>query len=262
MSDSEDEQTLLLPAERESMILNLLAGQGPLRVNELSAMLDVSEPTIRRDLARLEKAHKVRRMHGGAMLEGDPIFEPPVLQRQSLNTPAKKRIGKVAADLINDGETVIILGGSTTLEIIPYIKNKRNLTIITDSILIAMGLANNAINCILVGGNLLQPELTVEGRLAELCLAELRANKAIFGVRAVNFEQGLMLDRLSEVGTFKACIQAASEVILVADHSKFNSVATAVLGPLKTVQSVITDTDVQPDIPLRLKQLDIAVYIA
>ena len=262
MDQSEDKQSLLLSAERESKILGLLTSQGPLRVNELSDMLDVSEPTIRRDLARLEKSHRLRRVHGGAVLEGDSIFEPPVLQRRSLNRLAKKRIGKVAADLINDGETVILLGGSTTLEIIPHLKGKSNLTVITDSILIAMGLANMAITCIMLGGTLLQPELTIEGHLAELCLAELHANKVILGVRAINFEQGLMLDRLSEIGTFRACIQAAHEVILVADRTKFNSIATAVLGPLKMVQSIVTDLDVSPEIPVRLKELGINVSLA
>jgi DeoR family transcriptional regulator, aga operon transcriptional repressor len=262
MDDSEEKQSLLLSAERESKILDLLASQGPLRVNELSDILDVSEPTIRRDLDRLEKSHRLRRVHGGAVLDGDTIFEQPVLHRRSLNKLAKKRIGKVAADLIKDGETIILLGGSTTLEIIPYLKKKDNLTVITDSILIAIALANMAITCVMLGGTLLQPELTIEGHLAELCLSELHANKVILGVRAINFERGLMLDRLSEIGIFRASIQAAEEAILVADQTKFKSTATAVLGPLKMVQSIVTDMDVQPEIPDRLKELGINVFLA
>ncbi len=262
MSDAEEKQSLLLSAERDEKILNLLGNQGPLRINELSSMLDVSEPTVRRDLARLEKSHLVRRVHGGAMLESDSIFEPPVLQRRSLNKQAKKRIGKVAADLIEDGETVILLGGSTTLETVSYLGGKNNLTVITDSVLIAQALANYSIHCILLGGDLCPSELTVEGHLTELCLSQLQANRAIIGVRAVNFQKGLMLDRLSEIGTFKACIGIAREVILVADRSKFGAVATAVLGPLTMVHSVITEADVQPDIPLRLKQLGISVFLA
>ena len=262
ISDAEEKQSILLSAERDAKILDLLGSQGPLRVNELSTLLEVSEPTIRRDLARLEKFRLVRRMHGGAMLESDLIYEPPLLHRTSLNKPEKMRIGKVAADLIEDGETVILLGGSTTLEIIPFLNSKSNLRIITDSLLIAQALAHYAIPGILLGGDLYPSELTVEGHLTELCLSQLQANKAIIGVRAVNFENGLMLDRLSEIGKFRACIQVAREVILVADRSKFGAVGMAVLGPFKIVQSVITDNEVPSDIPLRLRQQGISVFIA
>jgi DeoR/GlpR family transcriptional regulator of sugar metabolism len=262
MKDAEGKQSLLLSVERDEKILDLLGSHGPLRVNELSTLLEVSEPTIRRDLARMEKSRMVRRVHGGAMLESDSIFEPPLLNRKSLNKPEKKRIGKVAADLIEDGETIILMGGSTTLEIIPFLISKNNLKVITDSLLIAQALAHYAIPCILLGGDLCQSELTVEGHLTELCLSQLQANKAIIGVRAVNFEKGLMLDHLSEIGKFRACIQVAREVLLVVDRSKFSAVGTAVLGPLIIVKTVITDSEVLPDIPLRLRQLGIGVFLA
>ena len=196
------------------------------------------------------------------MLESETIFEPPVLLRRSLNKQEKKRIGKAVADLIGADETIILMGGSTTLEIVPHLKGKSNLTIITDLRLIANALAKQGGTCIILGGNLVSSELTVEGHLTELCLSELQANKAIIGVRAVNFEQGLMLDRLAEIGTFRACMSVAREVILVVDHSKFGAVGTAVLGPLTMVQTVVTDVEVEPDIPLRLGKLGIRVILS
>lgn len=262
MIELDEKKQLLLSSERDTKILGLLASRGTLRVNELSSILEVSEPTIRRDLARLSKSHLVRRVHGGAMLETNTIVEPPIFQRRSLNKQEKKRIGKAASDLIVDGETVILMGGSTTLEIVPHLSGKGNLTIITDSVLIAHALANQGNTCVLLGGSLWPSELTVEGHLTELCLSELHANKAIIGVRAINFEHGLMLDRLSEIGTFRACIRIAHEVICVADHSKFDAVATAVLGPLTIIQHVVTDSEVEPDIPLRLSKLGIGVILA
>jgi len=196
------------------------------------------------------------------MLESETIFEPPVLLRRSLNKQEKKRIGKAVADLIGADETIILMGGSTTLEIVPHLKGKSNLTIITDSLMIANVLAKQGDTCIILGGNLVSSELTVEGHLTELCLSELQANKAIIGVRAVNFEQGLMLDRLGEIGTFRDCIRVAREVILVVDHNKFGAVGTAVLGPLTMVQTVVTDVEVEPDIPLRMGKLGIRVILA
>ena len=262
MIETDRKQSLLLNVERDEKILSLLASQGPLRVSVLSVALGVSEPTVRRDLARLRKNHQIQRVHGGAMLESETIFEPPVLLRRSLNKQEKKRIGKAVADLIDANETIILMGGSTTLEIVPYLKGRSNLTIITDSLMIANALAKQGDTCIILGGNLVTSELTVEGHLTQLCLSELQANKAIIGVRAVNFEQGLMLDRLSEIGTFRTCISVAREVILVVDHNKFGAVGTAVLGPLTMVQTVVTDDEVEPDIPLRLSKLGIRVVLA
>jgi DeoR/GlpR family transcriptional regulator of sugar metabolism len=253
----------MVPEERERKILDLLEDQGKIAVPLLVARLNVSEATIRRDLGRLAARHAIQRVHGGAMSLNGVELEPPVLKRASLHAAEKHRIGEVAAGLIANGDTVTLLGGSTTLEVSLHLREKKNLTVITDSLLIAQNVVKQAnINLIVLGGGVDSSELKMEGSLTQLCLRELHANKLIFGVRAVNFNQGLMLDRMPEVTIFRECMKAAAEAILVVDHSKFGQVATAVLGPLTAVSRVVTDRGVPPEAVAKLRGLGIDVVLA
>jgi DeoR/GlpR family transcriptional regulator of sugar metabolism len=252
----------MLSVEREERILAYLMKHGKGSVQELSRTLDISEVTVRRDLGRLSSHYPIQRIYGGAVLERAVPLEPPVLQRRDLFAEEKQRIGQVAADFIQDGETIMLLGGSTTLEIVGHLKNQKNITIITDSILIAEKAAKlQDTRCILLGGSVRPAELTMEGPLAQLCLKELRAHRIFIGARAINFAQGIMLNEVSEVTLYRDGIRMASEVILVVDHSKFGQVATAVLGPPTIMQRIVTDSAVDPQIPVRLRELGIEVTI-
>jgi DeoR family transcriptional regulator of aga operon len=257
-------QLLSLSTEqRQNEILGQVKSQGRVAVSQLSVEFDVSEATIRRDLRQMAANKLLQRVHGGAIRVHRMELEPPFLQRTRLHTREKQRIGAAAAHLINPGETVILIGGSTTLEIAPYLAQKENLTIITDSLLIAQSIAKNSTTTvILLGGVVRNSELTTGGHLVQLCLHELRANKVIFGVRAVNFDQGLLLDAAAEVMIFRQCIQAANDAILVVDHSKFGQTATAALGPLTLVTRIVTDDQISPEFCVRLRNLHIEVILA
>lgn len=253
----------MLSVEREWKIVAFVEEHGKGSVSELSRDLGVSEPTIRRDLRRLTARGLIRRVHGGAILEGAVGLEPPVLQRRSLHAEEKRRIGEAAAALINDGDTVILTGGSTTLEVVPHLSGKKGLTVITDSLLIAERAAKQAhITLIMLGGTVRHSELSMEGYLTQLCLKELHANKMIMGARAVSLGQGLMLDKVSEVTTFRECMRVADGVILVVDHSKFGQLATAVLGPVTMVHRIVTDSGVSSEMLAGLRDLGIEVIVA
>jgi DeoR family fructose operon transcriptional repressor len=115
----------MLSVEREERILTYLMKRGKGSVEELSRTLDISEVTVRRDLKRLSSRYPIRRIYGGAVLEGVIPLEPPILQRRDLFAEEKQRIGQVAASFVQDGETVMLLGGSTTLEIVPHLRNRK-----------------------------------------------------------------------------------------------------------------------------------------
>ena len=252
----------MLSVEREERILAFLMKHGKGSVQELSRTLDISEVTVRRDLGRLSSRYPIQRIYGGAILEKANPLEPPVLQRRNLFAEEKQRIGQVAADFVQDGETIMLLGGSTTLEIVGHLKNQKNITIITDSMLIAEKASKlQSTRCILLGGSVRPAELTMEGPLAQLCLKELHAHRMFIGARAINFAQGIMLNEISEVTLVRDGIRMASEIILVVDHSKFGQVATAVLGPPTIVQRIVTDSAVDPQIPVQLRELGIEVTI-
>ncbi len=253
----------MLSISREERVLAYLRDHGKASITELSQVLAVSEPTIRRDLRQMAARNMVRRVYGGAVLENAVGYEPPVLQRRGLYAEEKERIGRAAAGLVEDGDTLILLGGSTTMEVLPHIVNKKDITLITNSLLVAERAAKYPeITPIMLGGIVRHSELSTEGHMIQLCLGELHANKVILGARAISFATGLMLDRVPEVTVFRDCLRIADEVILVADHSKFGQVATAVLGPITVAQCIVTDRGVADDTVTKLRELGVSVILA
>jgi DeoR/GlpR family transcriptional regulator of sugar metabolism len=233
--------------ERQHRILKILEKTPSARVIELSDSLGVSPATIRRDLDRLRKNGQIKRVHGGAALAAKSVPEASVLQRSSQNLEEKKRIGKLAAGLINEGETVFIGSGSTTMEVARNLVGRKNLTVITNALTVVTLLSQvEGISLIVTGGFVRSSELSFIGHLTEQALRELRSQKVIMGIKSISLEQGLTNDYLPEVSTDRVIIQSAPEVILVADHTKFGTVSTAVVAPLALIHTLVTDTGIDP----------------
>ena len=231
-----------LANERLQQIEHIIRERQHIRVTELSEVLGVSEPTVRRDLQKLETMGRVRREHGGAMVVEASTPELPVLLRETECTEEKRQIGRAAAGLIQDGETIFLGSGTTTLEVVRYLDGKKNLTVITNALNVAVQLANNPnINVIITGGVLRHSELSMIGHIVEQTLKELHADKAIISMRAINIEEGLTNDNFLETMTDRIIIQFAREVILVADHSKFGKVATGIVAPITVAHKIVTD---------------------
>ena len=146
-------------AERQEKTLRLVKDKEMVTVDELSALFKVSKATIRRDLEELYSQGLVRRQHGGASKVLIKSKEPPLLQRSSLLSDEKKKIGKAAADLIADGETIFLGSGSTVLEVARQLKNKKGLSVISNSLPV-INTVNGFldINIIVVGGMLRKSE--------------------------------------------------------------------------------------------------------
>jgi DeoR/GlpR family transcriptional regulator of sugar metabolism len=227
------------PEERRRQVLRFVQAHDGAAVTELAARFGVSESTIRRDLQRLGQREAVLRTHGGA-LPAAP--EPPILQRKGEQSEAKQCIGRAAADLISDGETVFIGSGTTAWEITQHLAGKKDLTVITNALNVACTLAAHPhMSLIVIGGLLRRSELSMLGHLSDLVLRELHAQKAFVGVRAISVQRGLTNDYLMETLTDRLILQMASQVIIVADHTKFGKVSTVLLAPLTEVDMIITD---------------------
>jgi DeoR/GlpR family transcriptional regulator of sugar metabolism len=228
--------------ERQKKILSLLARQGRLSVTEIVEQFSISVATARRDLESLASQGKVRRVHGGVISVEQAPPELPILERENEQTEEKVRIGRAAAELISDKETVFLGSGTTVLEVARNLRNHRGLTVITNSLPVLNMLAGaKEITVISLGGMLRDSELSFIGHLTEQALAELRADKVIIGARAVSLEQGLTNDYLPETQTDRAILKVGGEVILVADNSKVNRVSTTFLAPLTDVHKLVTD---------------------
>lgn len=228
--------------ERQRQILSLLSRQGRLSVAEIVELFSISEATARRDLESLASQGKALRVHGGVIAMEQAPPEMPILDRGIDQADEKVRIGRAAAELIEEKETIFLGSGTTVLEVARNLRNHKNLTIITNSLPVLNMLAGAAgITVISLGGMLRDSELSFIGHITEQSLAELRADKVIIGARAISLEHGLTNDYLPETQTDRAILKVGREVILVADHTKVNRVSTTFLAPLSAINVFVTD---------------------
>ncbi len=253
----------MIHIERQQKILKILEQNPGVRVADLSAWLGVSQATVRRDLDRLCEIGQVRRIHGGAVLAEKVTPEAPVLQRSAENLEEKRRIGRLAASLIQPGDTVFIGSGSTTMEVARSLAGRTDITVISNALTVINLLSHEVgISLVATGGFLRPSELSFIGHLTELALHELRPQKVIMGIRAISLEEGLTNDYLPEVSTDRVIIRSAPEVILVADHTKFGQVSTALVAPITAVNILVTDSGVDPSTLSALQKVIRTVLIA
>jgi DeoR/GlpR family transcriptional regulator of sugar metabolism len=249
--------------ERQKQILSLLARQGRLRVTEIVEQFSISEATARRDVEALASQGKAQRVHGGLVTLEQAPPELPILERESEQADEKILIGRATAELISDKETVFLGSGTTVLEVARNIRNHKNLTVITNSLPVLNVLAGiKDITVISLGGMLRNSELSYIGHITEQALTEVRADKAILGTRGVSLEHGLTNDYLEETLTDRAILKIGREVIIVADHTKVNRVSTALLAPLESVDTFVTDSNSDKKFIQSLKKQGIKVVVA
>lgn len=249
--------------ERQKQILSLLTRQQRLSVAEIVEQFAISEATARRDLESLASQGKAQRVHGGVIAVEQAPPELPILERESEQLDEKIHIARATAELVSDRETVFLGSGSTVLEVARHLRNRHNLTVITNSLPVLNTLVGiRGITVISLGGMLRDSELSFIGHITEQALAEVRTDKVIMGTRGVSLEHGLTNDYLQETLTDRAIMKIGRTVIIVADHTKVNRVATALLAPLDSVQIFVTDAKADKKFIQALKKNGIQVIVA
>jgi DeoR family transcriptional regulator of aga operon len=249
--------------ERQKQIHSMLMKLGRLSVAEIVEQFSISEATARRDLETLASQGKAQRVHGGVIAVEQAPPELPILQREDEQVDEKASIGRAAAGLILDGETVFLGSGTTVLETAKQLRERKNLTVVTNSLPVLNALAGiKEITVVSLGGQLRESELSFIGHITEQALAELRVDKVVVGTRGASLEHGLTNDYLQETLTDRAILKIGREVIIVADHSKVNRVSTALLAPLKTMHTFVTDSKADKKFLQALKKLGIQVVVA
>lgn len=249
--------------ERQKQILSLLSKQRRLSVSEIVEQFSISEATARRDLESLASEGKVQRVHGGAIAVEQAPPELPILDRESEQADEKARIGRVTAGLIADNESIFLGSGTTVLEVAKNLRDRKHLTVITNSLPVLNVLAGlKEITVISLGGMLRDSELSFIGHIAEQALAELRVDKVVMGARGISLEHGLTNDYLQETLTDRAILKIGREVIIVTDHTKVNRVSTVLLAPLNAVHTFVTDEQADKKFVQSLKRQNIKVVVA
>lgn len=253
----------LSTVERQEYIYRQLNERKHVRLTDLSEELGISIATARRDLESLAEQGKAQRVHGGAILTQKAPPEMAVHQREVEQAAEKCRIGAAAANLIEDGDTVFISSGTTAYEVARNLVNRQNLTVITNSLPVLVLLANNPnISVICLGGVLRHSEASYIGHLTELSLAEIRADKVIFGIRALHLEEGLTNDYLAETMIDRKILKIGREVIIVADYTKLDRISTAFVAPLSAIKTLVTDAKAPAAFTEGLREHGIRVIIA
>ncbi|KRF07242.1 DeoR family transcriptional regulator [Paenibacillus sp. Soil766] len=228
--------------DRRMTILNHLEMEGKVQVHHLSELLTVSTETVRRDLDRLEKEGKLRKVYGGAVKMRMEMVEPPFLNRVQMNKPEKAAIGKLAASLVQDGETIMLDNGTTTIEIVPFLNDKTNVTLITNSIpILNLAMETFRGRVIFTGGEVNQECRAVTGSLVDQLLDQFKVNKAFISAGGISLTDGITDFHLAEAVISRKMMQRAEECILVADHSKFGLSTFARVARLEEISMLITD---------------------
>ena len=242
-------------------IRELLQAQEFVDLQTLCEELGTSESSVRRDLDELERAGVGKRVHGG-VLAAEPQSEAFDFGRLSLlATDEKRRIGELAATLVDDGQTVILDGGSTTAAVARALASRR-LHVITNSLPIAQAFWDSRTAEVTLTGGFLYPRLGVLlGSFCEEMLAGVSADLAIMGVAGVT-SAGLSNNNTLIVGTEKRMIAAARKVMIVADHGKFGRQAMVPLAPLDVVDVVVSDGALAPAHRRLLRRHQIDLHVA
>ena len=229
--------------ERRKEIIKNLEKTKRASVNELSEEFEVSRATIRRDLSELEKKGFLRRTHGGAILSGSSKLEPSYKEKEDHYAKEKAAIGKKAADIIKDGDTVYIDAGTTTRNIIDYISDKNNLTIVTNAHHIIKKVKESNLECelVVVGGNFKWTTEAMIGPMAEAFLDKLRVDKAFIGVNGFNLEAGATTPDPREAKMKEIAVSIAAENFFLFDRSKWEEVYFCKFADLSMINFIITD---------------------
>ncbi|MDD3224074.1 MAG: DeoR/GlpR family DNA-binding transcription regulator [Clostridium sp.] len=233
--------------ERQLEIVSIIQKKGSIKVNELSNYFNVSEATVRRDLQEMESRKLLKRTHGGALKTDITNFEPSFLQKKDERRNEKESIGKSAAAMIKNGDTIMLDSGTTTLEIAKNI-TVENITVLTNSIDIAAELIERKnIELILTGGNFRVNTRAMVGSICEATIKNFRVDKAFIGANGISLEQGVTTPNYEEAQCKRAMIKSSLKPIIVADSSKFENVCFSLICPIKSIYSIITGGDISDE---------------
>lgn len=232
----------MLAVERRNLILEKLQDEKKVVVSELSTLFGVSEETIRRDLDRLDKEGLATKSYGGAILNENTSIDMPFNVRKKRNMRGKQLIAQLVEGLIQEGEHIILDPSTTAVAIVKALKNRRRLTVITNSIEVLVELSDvSGWDVISTGGTLRENYLALVGPKAIEGITSFNADKVILSCKGIDLEKGItdaneMFSQVKQV-----MLKCAKQRILAADYTKFDNVAFSHICELADIDMVVTD---------------------
>ena len=231
-------------------------------VKDICDEFDISESTTRRLLVELEKNSLIKRIRGGATVLKSSMPECPINNRSLNCVEEKEEIAKLAVGMIKEYESILLMSGSTINNMASLLKEIKNITVITNSIVILTELFGCYDICVhFLGGTLDHKEYQTDGVFMENNLKGLRADKVFMSAKAVDLQLGLISDSLSQQSVYSNFLSSADKCVVLADHTKFVSRGLVTCLSLDNVDTIITDTNTPQPIIDSLREMDIEVIL-
>lgn len=236
----------MLALERRNLILEKLQEEKRVVVSELSQLFEVSEETIRRDLEKLERDGLATKSYGGAVINENVNIDMPFNVRKNRNVAGKQKIAEIIATMIKDGDHIMLDASTTAVFVAKAIKDRRHLTVITNSIEIMIELSDvDDWKIISTGGSMQEGYLALVGPRAEEALSSFYVEKAIFSCKGIHQEKGFTDSKDLFSHAKQVMISSAKQSILAVDSSKFGQISFSKVGDISQLSAVVTD--VKPD---------------
>ncbi|MBU3112731.1 DeoR/GlpR family DNA-binding transcription regulator [Clostridium lacusfryxellense] len=255
----------MFAAERLAKVREVLLEYKHVDISTLSSILSVSEATIRRDLEKLEDEGFLTKTHGGAVINEDVDQEVVLSFIDDPYIEEKKQIGIIASQMIINGD-VIFLGSGTTCQLIAkHIKDRKQLTVVTNNMNIIIELYGcNNINLIVLGGNIqsVGNSISTSGQFSKKMLEGIFVNKAFFSVDGISIEHGYTISSVELSEIYNIILQNAGESIIVVDYSKFDKRAFVQLGNIDLVKKVVTNAQVSLEYKKLFFETNIQLFTA
>lgn len=248
--------------ERRSLILATLAVHGAVSVGDLARMLTASEITVRRDLKALEQDGRLVRHRGGARLARATMDEPTFLEKSVVAAPEKYAIACLAADLLEDGEAVLLCAGTTTQALAQRLR-RRHMMIATNSLLVAEALAGaRDVDLLLVGGLVRAGIRATIGGDAERAVSRLRMKVLVLSGNGLTAAHGLSTPNVHVASFDRAAVDVADRIIVLADHTKIGTDSIVQTVPADRIDVLVTDVGASTDELSTLREQGIDVRVA
>ena len=251
--------------ERQRELMNILKEEkngGFVSIHRLARQMFASEATIRRDLRELEAQNAIKRAYGGVALMEYLNQNIPLPLREQTHHPEKVEAARRAASVVRDGDVLFLDGASTTLEMIPFLAERKDLTVITNSLPAAMELAGApGIRLFSLGGQLSGDDFATYGVTAAQTLAMFNATKLIIGVGGITPHRGLTDYRMDESTLLRLFTERADCIIGIADHSKFGVTARYNICPASRLDHLITDSGTPEELYRPYREMGVQVHV-
>lgn len=253
----------LIPAQRREKIQEFLSVHQIARTSDLMNLLESSEATVRRDLEWLEQKGILERTHGGAILNQRVMFDQEFQQRIKNFPDEKKRIGELAASLIEEGDIVFINSGSTAAQVLQNVAHNPRITVYTNNMSVLMDISDPGFHLHLIGGEFQSRSNSLAGRFAFDNLGLVFANKAILGVDGISLKHGCTVPTNPEAEVVRRMIERTKgQVIVVADHSKWGAVSNFPVAEIDEINKLVTDNGLSKQAKKEIGEYDVEVLVA